>query len=114
MAGQLLRVIFIFHIAAHESLSRKNGLDTGNQIDLRPQLLNETLRARAKSLSYCKVGTLHADEQMFCIRDESANLPRGIYSIQLRQTDIDKNQIGLQFLRLSHGIKAVYGFTDDF
>src|SRR5262245_830444 len=104
MAGQLLRVNVIFHVAAHEPLSRKNGFDTRNQIALRPQLVNETLRARAKSFSDCKVGTLHADEQMFCIWDESANLPRGIYSIQLRQTDVDQNQIGLQLLRLSHGI----------
>jgi hypothetical protein len=41
-------------------------------------------------------------------------LPGGVYPIQVRQADINKNQVGLQVLRFPHSLEPVHGFADDF
>ena len=75
--------------------------------------MNITVSANAKSCSHCCIGRLQADEQKLRVRHERSNLLRSGYSIQVRQTDIDKNEIRLQSLRTADRINSVHRFTDD-
>ncbi len=75
--------------------------------------MNVAVSANAESRSHCSIGRFEADEKNLHVRHESSNLLHSGYSIQVRQTDIDKNEIRLQPLCTAHRINSVSGFTDD-
>src|SRR5688572_21937619 len=83
------------HTAAHESLAAEYGVDRGQQIGPGTLLVNVTKAAETEPVSDDVRRRLLAHEDKFRVRREPADPCSGLESMQLRQIDIEQNQIRL-------------------
>ena len=98
--------------AAHESPAAEDGVDRRQQVGPGRYLVNVAVGAQTERLSDDIRRGLLAHEEQSRAGGEPADLFRDLESIQLRQIDVEQNQIRLQFFGLPHGLQPIRRLDD--
>jgi hypothetical protein len=99
--------------AADEPFTPKNGVYSGQQLASRICLDHVAACPQAEGFLYHIGGTFLANEEYFRGGAERAYSPGGFDSIQLRKSDVQQNQVRLQFLCLLNRFESVRDLTYD-
>lgn len=98
---------------AQKSFAVQNSVDSSGQFTEHVHLCHVALCADMKAMLDNIPGGLQADEQYLRFRCDSSDLARGIESAQFWKPNIEKNEIGLQFLGSPNSFQPIRCFADD-
>jgi hypothetical protein len=98
--------------AGDKLLATKNGADGGQQFASGLRLDDIGKCAQAESFLHHSGRRLLAQERYFGVGGELAYLPSGFESIELWKTDVEHNQIRLQFFSFLNRFQTIWHFAD--